>query len=495
MLCDAVIVGSGLGGASAALVLAQAGWRVVMVERGRGAHRDAGDWDQRRIVIERRYGVDTPVLVRQYGARAYQADYPNAVVGGNSVFYGGAAMRLRLADLAAWPLTYGDLEPHYARAEQLLGVHGAAGADPLEPPRTADYPHPPIALTPPAQRIHAAAARLGHRPFAVPLALNFRDASRPLCVRCDTCDGFPCPIRAKNDAQETLLAAARQAGLEVVDGVLAARLRLQGDRAAALECRAVGEGRAFEIEADTFVLAAGALHSPVLLLRSGLEGRPGSESVGRHLMRHCNAVVVGVFPFRTNPGRVFHKQVCLTDFYDDRRSQDGAATGVIQDIYTPSAEVLRHFAPHGVRRLAGAAAACMQNLLCIAEDEPRPENAVTLSGERDRYGLEVPAVDHAYTRGDLARRDHLVGRARAILREAGALFTRRYEIGTFSHAVGTLRVSAAPEDGAVDPWGRFWGLENVYVTDGSVFARSGGVNPSLTIAAFALRAAEALAAA
>lgn len=493
MRYDAVIVGSGFGGACAGLTLARAGARVLLLERGTPVHRDADDWNQRRILLERRYRMDTPMLVRQYGARSYLPDHPNAVVGGSSVFYGGASLRLREIDFGGWPLSYGDLEPFYGQAEALLGVHGRAGGDPREPPRSSDYPHRPIDLTAPAQRIDRAARSLGYRPFAMPLAINFRDEGRPQCIRCITCDGFPCQIRAKNDVEVTVLARSQEAGLEVMAGVRAARLRLAGDRAAAVECVEVPGGRTFTVEADAFVLAAGALHTPAILLRSGIEGRPGAGFVGRHLMRHCNGVLAGVFPFRTNPEQVFHKQICLTDFYEDLRQDHGTATGVIQDIYTPDAEVIRHHAPRGLGRPAGWAAGFMQNLLCIAEDESRAANAVALSAQRDGYGLEILTVDHAYTDADRQRLRYLVARARRVLRRAGALITHLYAIDTFSHAMGTARAATRPDEGAVDAWGRFWGLENVHVTDGSVFPRSGGVNPSLTIAAFALRASQALA--
>lgn len=485
---DAVIIGSGFGGACAAHALSEAGLKTLLLERGGWPQRDALDWNQRAILIEKRYQSASPLLVKQYNSPEFKPLYPNETVGGMSVFYGGASLRLRERDLAKWPISYDELEPYYRRAEQMLGVHGEAGQDPFEPPRSGGYPFPAAALTPPAQRIDRAARSLGLRPFRIPLAINFTDPARPRCIQCITCDGFPCKIEAKNDLAATLLRAAQAQGLKIMAGAIAARLVKEGERIAALECIDKVSKQRFAVSARLFVLGAGALHSPALLLRSGL----GGPLVGRGLMRHCNAVVAGIFPFATNPQQVFHKQLCLTDFYEDHRAIHGTATGIIQDIYTPAPEVIRHFAPFGFKRLAGRVAGHMQNLLCIAEDDPLPENQVTLAPEQDIFGMELVRVEHRYSAGDRARRDHLAARARQILRAAGGWFCKVYLIDSFSHAVGTARFGAAPEESALDEHCRLWELENLFVVDGSFMPSSGGVNPSLTIAANALRVAEHL---
>lgn len=485
---DAIIVGSGFGGAFAALALTEAGLRVLLLERGQPVARDQADWDPQQILLGDRYRSAAPVQVRQYGATSYKDMYHHEVVGGSSVFYGGASLRMRPQDLADWPVAYEDLEPHYTRAEQLLGVHGRDGADPMEPPRSQPYPHVSVALSAPALRIRRAAQALGHEPFALPMALNFSDESRPLCIACNTCDGFPCRIEAKNDVTATVLRQAQAQGLEIRAGVVAQRLVFDGHMTRHIECIST-RGEQHTFSAPRFIIAAGALQTPALLLRSGLDQTtPGGRWIGRRLMRHCNAVVTGVFRERTNPQGVFHKQLCLMDFYEDLRAELGTATGTIQDIYTPARQVIRHHAPRGLRTVAGWMTGFMQNLLCIAEDEPQSGNAVTLEPGPGNAATSV-RVDHAYCAADYRRRDHLVDRARAILKEAGAWTTRVYEIDSFSHGVGTVGMAATPEAGALDGQGRVWGTGNVWVTDGSAFATSSGVNPSLTIAANALRVA------
>ena len=490
---DAVVIGSGLGGALAAHRLTEAGARVVVLERGRWPHRDEGDWNPRAILNDLRYRGKTPLSVRQRNDRRFRELPVNETVGGTSVFYGGASLRLRPPDLLRWPFDYADLKPFYQEAERLLGVHGRAGADPLEPPRSGPYPFPPIPYSAPAERIRGAGEHLGYQPFPIPLAINFAGVEGPRCVRCNTCDGFPCAIDAKHDASGILRRAARR-GLAVRSGIVVRGLEIHRGRVV----RAHGVDQESEevasFEAPLFVLAAGALGSPAILLRSGL-GDGGAEAlpIGRFLMRHCNAVVAGVFPFRTNPEQVFHKQVCFTDFYEERRARDGLAVGVIQDIYTPDAAVVRRAAG----KIAGAALVKplvdrLQNLLCVAEDTPDPDNRVSLASGTDSFGMKQVRVEHRYRKADEERLQRLVRRARRILRTAGALTTHVWPISSFSHAVGTLRMGANAREAPLDPRGRVRGLDNLFVTDGSVFPASGGVNPSLTIAAGALRIAEGI---
>ena len=483
---DTVVIGSGFGGALVAHALVHAGQRVLLIERGRWPHRDAGDWNQRNILIDQRYRGPTPVQVKQYGARRFSEIYPNETVGGKSVFYGGASLRLRETDFAQWPLSYAELAPYYERAEALLGVHGTAGADPYEPPGLQAYPFPSAKLSGPAQRLQDAADRLGYRPFPIPLAINFSDERRTRCVLCNTCDGFPCRIEAKNDLATTVVQDAQQRGLHVATSALAQRLIVESGRARSVQYVDTESGQEHSVTGGQIVVAAGAIQSPALLLRSGLE----HPMLGRNLMRHCNAVCSYVFPFRTNPEQVFHKQLCFGDFYEDLRAELGTAVGVIQDIYTPAPEVIRHHAPPGGRWVAGLFAPFMQNLLCIAEDEPQMQNRVSLGQSKDAWGLPSIQVEHAYSSADVRRRTYLLQRARRVLRKAGGLASYTYPIDSFSHAVGTLRSADSPEKGVLDPCGRVWNVDNLFVVDGSFMPTSGGVNPSLTIAANALRIAE-----
>ena len=489
---DVVIVGSGFGGATMAYALSRAGLKVVLVERGGWVHRDETDWNGRAIMLEGRYRSESPWQVRQGDGDGAEETFPNEVVGGNSIFFGGAALRLRETDFGRWPIRYADLEPHYTAAERLLEVHGRAGEDPTEPPRSSGFPHEPPALSAPAQRIFEAARASGYHPFHIPSALNYSGGRLPACVRCFTCDGFPCRIGAKNDVTQTALRHADADNLTILARTVAARLVQQDGRVTALEAIAADGGAKVELRARAFVVSAGAIGTPALLLRSGFDRFDRSESLGRYLMRHCNGMVGYVFPFRTNPERVNHKQVCVSDLYESRRSEDGTAVGVIQDMCMPPPDVVRALGPAGFRWAASLSADFIQTLICIAEDEPQAVNRVSLTAATDRWGLPVAAVDHRYTPADLHRRALLIRAARRILRRAGGIGGKVRMIHSFSHAVGSVRMGADPASGALDGDCRMWAFPNLFVVDGSFMPTSGGVNPSLTITANALRVAERL---
>jgi choline dehydrogenase-like flavoprotein len=484
---DAVVVGTGFGGSACAYALAQSGLKVLMLERGDWARRDTQDWNAKAILIEKSYQGPSALAVKQYKDSNYQTIKENEVVGGMSVFYGGASLRLREKDFEHWPISYGELEPFYAKAEQILEVHGVVGEDPCEPSRSQAYAYSPIDLTPPAERIFKAGRKLGLSPFQMPMAINFSNTSRTTCIRCLTCDGFPCQIEAKNDLTKTFLKQAVLSGVDIVVGIQVVQVVESGGQIKTLRCVDRATKKEFEISAPIVIVAGGALQSPALLLRSSLNRFSQNHLIGRYLMRHCNAVVAGVFPFRTNVKREFHKQICFTDFYEDFRAKDEMATGVVQDIYSPDPVVLKHFAPRGLKNAAALSSKFLQNLLCVAEDEPQYENGVSLSKQADAFGVAQAQITHHYSKRDGERRDYLIGKAKQILRKAGALFFHVYHIDTFSHGVGSVRMGSDPADSVLDVHCRFRDIDNLFVVDGSVFPTSGGVNPSLTIAANALR--------
>jgi len=520
---DAIIIGSGFGGGGVAHQLVRAGWRVLMLERGERVERGDHNWEpDGSLDLTPFYSKETPysvaeqidktaskldkLLTRRTGATTVASCY---CVGGPSVFYGAVSLRLRAQDFepdpvhgdsgADWPFGYDTLESHYGAAEALLDVAGEAGKDPSEPPRSSDYPQPPAPLSATSQMIAGAAERLGLSPFRLPLAINYASAGeRSACVGCTTCDTFACAIEAKNDVATRVLEPLFSRGLELRPNTVVTRLVADGDRVVAVEATDRQSGEQMRFEADHFIVSAGALATPHLLLASGLdELNPGGDVVGRYLTRHCNAIAFGLFRRPVNPAQEFHKQIGLHDYYyGDERVAALGKLGGIQQLHSPPVGLVHQHLPPGFAHLVGALIVPrMTGLLVMAEDEPRYDNRVMLRvGEPDQFGLPAAEIRHTYTDRDLGARDALLVRAREVLTEAGAMWCYSHYIHTFSHAAGTVRMGRDPSKSALDEYCRFRGIRNLRVVDASILPSGGGVNPSLTVAANALRVGEHLAA-
>lgn len=491
MIWDAIVIGSGFGGALGAHPLVQSGQRVLMIERGGWVGRGPDNWGAYGAgLITPHYTPDAAFQVSA-GRGEYRANAWNCV-GGQSVFYGGASYRFRESDFehnsdlvgdsgAEWPFRYDDLEPYYARAENLLGVAGASKHHPGEPARSTPFPQSPPSLTPSARRIAEATARLNLTPSRIPLAISYAaSGNRRACIMCGSCDGYACASESKNDLATGVIPSLIRQGMTLRANTVCVRLNVRCDSVTGVECvnRVTAEREIFR--ARRVLLAAGTLATPHLLMASDLaKVNPAGHAVGRYLTRHRNAVVLGVFTRRPNPAAAFDKQVAILDLYE--------SAGSIQQM-TPPAGLVKAYLPRALRAPAVMLTSHALGLLIIAEDQPREENSVTVTWKStDRYGLPRLRVNHTYSGRDERLAKVLIEQARAILREAGAVFTVARPIQTFSHALGTVRMGSDPETAPLDEWGRYRGLENLFVVDGSALPRSAGLNPSLTIAANALR--------
>ena len=242
------------------------------------------------------------------------------------------------------------------------------------------------------------------------------------------------------------------------------------------------------------ILAAGTLASPHLLLASGLEKyNPGGDVIGRYLTRHCNAIAFGFFPKKPNPKNEFHKQIGIHDFYFGHASIKNPAgkLGSMQQLQTPPIGLVHSIVPRPFGHLLGLGVPHLTGLLVMAEDQPQYDNHVAVEFNTiDQFGLPQLLVTHHYTKRDYAARAALLQKAGEILKKAGALFCYLHKIKTFSHAVGTVRMGEDAKTSALDQYCQFRGVDNLFVIDGSFMPTSGGLNPSLTIAANALRASE-----
>jgi len=488
---DAIVIGSGFGGALSALPLVEAGQRVLMIERGGWVGRGPDNWGKAGPgLVTPHYTPDAAFTVSG-SHRDYRASSWNCV-GGQSVFYGAASYRFRENDFlhntdvvgesaAEWPFRYDDIEPFYSRAEVLLGVAGESRRDSTEPRRSIPFPQTLPQLSQSASRIANAASELGFTPSRIPLAISYAaSGNRRGCIKCGKCDGYACASESKNDLATGIIPNLIRQGLTLRSNTVCVRLRARGGRICSVECisRVTGERETFV--ADRVLLAAGALATPHLLLASRLEQmNPASSAVGRYLTRHRNAVVLGAFAHRPNPTREFDKQIALLDMYE--------SAGSIQQL-TPPSDLVRAYLPVALRRAGAAFMSHALGLLVIAEDQPQAANQVSIDwSERDRYGLPGLRVHHQYSERDERIARLLIDRARAVLRQAGSLFTIVHPIRTFSHALGTVRMGSDATTSPLDTWGCYRGLDNLFVVDGSALPRSAALNPSLTIAANALR--------
>lgn len=500
---DAIIIGSGFGGAMAAWRLVRSGQKVLLLERGDWVPRGQWNWGPEGLGTGTRH-FRADAALRRSGDRL-EAAGAFQCVGGPSVFYGGVSLRFRPADfepdpeiapdgIGGWPIRYADLQPFYAAAERILGVVGTTAEDPTRPPRQPGPALPEMELTPVSSRIAAAAERLGLAPFRLPLVLHTGDGGngRAACTRCATCDGFACAIGAKNDLATAVLPPLLAQGLTLRTNTVARRVLDNAGRVRGVEALDTATGEVRVLRARRVLLAAGALFSPQLVLASGLEARnPGGHNVGRYLMRHCNGSVYGFFP-RLPGADEFHKHVGVNDYYFGHPSvrEPVGKLGNLQQVPTPApAYALAHL-PEPLGAWAGAVLQHLTGLLAIAEDQPRYRNRVDIDPlRREPTGLPGVIIHHRHTERDLAARAALMGKAREILREAGAWFCYSHRIDTFSHAVGTLRAGDDPDTSVIDRFCGFRGVEGLYVVDGSMMPTSSGINPSLTIAANALRVA------
>jgi choline dehydrogenase-like flavoprotein len=486
--CDVIVVGGGAGGATFAHACARAGKSVLLLERGRKYVPEKLVHDEQAMLIEKRPYDDREVEVN--GAR--KRLYMGGVLGGGTALYGAALLRPSKEDFHPgrhygdhipraiwdWPITYHDLEPHYAEAERLYGVAGCADEDfgPLQWP--AGFPRPPLPLHPINRKLMAANRAGGLRPFRLPLAID-----PTLCLRCGACAGSLCPTGARSSSAQLLdRAAADGLPLRVLANVEVEQLVLDGAGTVAgvsLQDRATGQHTVRR--ARRYVLAAGALASPLILLRSGVDG----PLIGRHYMMHLSPVVVGIFPRRNGADDTFVKQVGFADYYFGTKGY-AHKMGIVQSLPVPGPLLTAKMSPLLPRPLLQFLRRRMLPLAGIIEDLPNQANHVCW-GPDGRMRLR-----HHFSRYDMERGRQLARLMARILKRAGALFCLSKPFASdehVAHQCGTLRFGKDPAHAVLDADCRMFRHSNVFVVDGSIFPTSLGVGPALTIMANALRVA------
>jgi choline dehydrogenase-like flavoprotein len=509
---DVIIIGTGAGGGTLAHRLAPSGKRVLILERGGYLPRERDNWDSTAVFVKGKYRA--PEFWYDKHGRQFPPEV-NYYVGGNTKFYGAALFRLRPEDFGElrhhggisppWPIRYEDLEPYYTQAEHLYLVHGRHGEDPTGGPTSAQYAYPPVEHEARIQQLSDDLGKAGLHPFHLPIGVNLaqdehgRATHDSACIRCDRVDGFPCLVGAKSDAQVICVDPALR--YDNVTMVTDAHVRrLETDPTGRTVTRVVAElrnGATEGFSADIVVVAAGAVNSAVLLLRSANDKHPGglansSDVVGRHYMRHNNLALMAVSK-EPNPTS-FQKTLALNDWYLGADDWEYPLGG-IQMLGKSDSDQIHGEAP----RWAGAAMPDMPfevlahhavDFWLCGEDLPLPESRVTLDKD-DAIHL---TLDEKNNIAGLKRLQHKLkgmlghlGMHEHHLLDHSIYLHKGMPIGATAHQAGTVRFGDDPRSSALDVNCKAHDLDNLYVVDTSFFPSIGAVNPSLTAIANALR--------
>jgi choline dehydrogenase-like flavoprotein len=568
---DAIIIGTGAGGGTLALHLAQAGKKILILERGPFLPQEKLNWDTSAVFLDNRYHTKETWQDKDgKDLHPQQAYY----VGGQTKVYGAAMFRMRAEDFGviqhgggispAWPISYSDLEPYYTRAEELFHVHGDLGDapaiaggygssfDPTEPFHSKKYPYPALSNEPCMQSVEDSVRKLGIHTFPIPLGLK-RDEANPLaskCIRCDTCDGYPCLVHAKSDADincirqiidmpnVTLMTNSRVTRLltNSTGTAITAVEVIHSGGARPDDCytpSASKTGSLAQYTAGFFAVCAGAINSAVILLASANDKHPtglanSSDQVGRNFMYHQADALLAISTNRNEDS--YTKTWGTNDFYlKDSDPDYPFPLGQVQPVGSFHSEMMKGDAPpftpdfvmDGMKHHAVP-------WWLTTEDLPDPNNRVTLhnvtplsvesmqpglpgahpSGDTGRTNEAEPVSEAAphrirlsYTPNNVESFNRLKDRWVDVLKKAGhattsvplhAYFKKRIPLEGVGHQNGTCRMGHDPQTSALDPNCKAHDLDNLYVVDASCFVSASAVNPSLTIIANAIRISDHL---
>ena len=485
MDADFIIVGSGMGGATLAAALAPTGRRVLIVERGERLP-DTPEARDPAAIFQRGHFRPRETWLDARGRPFNPGNY--AFVGGNTKFYGAVLLRYRAEDFLplhhmggttpGWPISYDALEPFYTEAEQLYRVRGDAEGDPWEPPHSAPYPFPAVPDEPDIAALRRAFAAQGLHPCSLPLGI---DLEKWLARAATTWDAFPDTTGAKSDAESCALAGAlRHPNVTLLTGTKARRLVATGRQITGLEVE--GPRGAMTLRAPTMCLCAGAVMTAALLLASADDDHPAglanqSGQVGRNFMNHNLTAMIAFNPFRRNRS-VYEKTIQFNDWYL-AGGPNGEPLGNVQMLGRVTGPILA--GESGMPPwLAHYIAERSIHIMAMSEDLPDPQSRVMW-----RNGQIV--LDWRKT--NVAAHDFLVRRLKRAMRRAGwpVVLSKGFPKSKPSHQCGTARMGNDPATSVVDTHLKAHDFDNLYVADASVLPTSAAVNPSLTVAALALR--------
>ncbi len=507
---DVIVIGSGAGGGTLVHHLAPSGKRILLLERGGWLPREPQNWLAQDVFVDGRYVSPDTWYYANGDSFEPQVHY---FVGGATKLYGAALYRLRKEDFGelhhhggispAWPIPYEQMEPYYTKAEQMYEVHGARGEDPTEPPASAAYPFPAVSHEPRIQQLSDDLAKAGLHPFHAPCGVRLNEANMPFshCVRCDNCDGFPCVVHAKSDAEVMAVRPALEhSNVTLMTGAHAVKLETNGDGTAVTGVVVVLEGHTETFTADLVAVSCGAANSAKLLLTSATDKHPrglanGSDQVGRNYMFHNSQAVLALSK-EENP-TVFQKTLGVNDFYF-RGPDFEFPLGNIQMVGKSQAPMFRgekpgetRFAPQwSLRDVAKHAV----DFWLSTEDLPLPENRVTLGKDGDIQITYASSNDEPKERLYHQLKDMLadLGMHHGHLLPHHAYLKNEIPVAGCAHQAGTCRFGSDPATSVLNEQCRAHELDNLYVVDTSFFPSIGAVNPALTAMANALRVGDHL---
>ena len=508
---DVIVIGSGAGGGTLVRHLAPSGQRILLLERGGWLRREPQNWLAEDVFVDGRYVTPDTWYYADGSSFQPQVHY---YVGGATKLYGAALYRLRKEDFGelqhhdgispAWPIAYEDMEPYYTKAEQLYQVHGARGEDPTEPPASAPYPFPAVSHEPRIQQLSDDLAKEGLHPFHAPCGILLDESNPPYskCVRCQNCDGFPCLVHAKSDAEViSVRPALEHSNVTLLTGAEAVRLETNPAGTAVTGVVVNVNGSEETFQSDIVVVSCGAANSAKLLLASATDAHPhglanGSDQVGRNYMFHNSQAVLALSK-EENP-TIFQKTLGVNDFYFSGGEDFEFPLGNIQMVGKSQAPMFRGEKPGETRfapnwSLEDVARHAVDFWLST-EDLPSPENRVTLA----RDGNIV--ID--YTASNEEPKERLFHQLKEMLANLGmhhdhllphhAYLKNEIPVAGCAHQAGTCRFGLDPAASVLNSDCRAHELDNLYVVDTSFFPSIGAVNPALTAMANAIRVGDHL---
>ncbi|WP_445166433.1 GMC oxidoreductase [Mycolicibacterium sp. Dal123E01] len=524
---DVIVVGAGMGGGMLGQRLARAGRRVLFVEKGRStlpgtpgtirsampeiAEPQASRSKKTYYETLARAGRSNDEITDISGRRPRKfVPYIGAGPGGSSALYGMVCERFFVDDFTprqffddpgestvpeAWPISYEELAPWYSEAEKLLGVRG--DADPLRPEAAnVGLPAAPPFSADNQPLVNYLAGR-GLHPYHLPMACDYTDD-------CVTCQAYLCAKGCKNDGGRAgVLPAVTEYGAALLDDCRVLRLEADHKRVQRVICQRRND--MLTLKGKVVVLAAGALATPVLLLnsRSGDWSRGlanSSDMVGRNLMRHVMDWIE-IWPQRGSKITAENKEIGLNDFY----FIDGQKYGTVQSASSMASlapidmmmnqpgwvsRALRWSSPFA-RPIYDRVISGGLVLAAIMEDLPYRDNRVLPSDRPSTDGRQRLRLRYRMHPNEIQRREVFLGALKEVLQPFRTLTLRTGESnGTLGHVCGTVRFGTDPATSVLNPQNRAHEVDNLYVVDASFFPSSSGINPSLTIAANALRVGE-----